>query len=124
MSDAIQDAHMTTSDRFASKSALLAERIQTADVDLPGVGRVTVRGLSRAELLLAGKTGGEDVATTERVMLSLGMVSPKLTQSEVEKWQRVSPAGEIMPVVEEINRLSGIGKRVQREAYETFRDES
>lgn len=108
------------------KAALLTERLPRADVELPdGTGTVTVRGLSRYELLLAGKGASEsDVASVEQRMLSMAMVDPELSISEAETWQRVSPAGEIAPVVAKINELSGVTKQAQKEAYKSLRGES
>ena len=44
-----------------------------------------VRGLSRAEAMKVGEVEG--VLATERCMLSLGLVDPKLTEDEVGMWQ-------------------------------------
>jgi hypothetical protein len=105
------------------KNALLTERLPRGEVEIPGVGAVTVRGLSRYELLLAGK-GQEDVTVMEQRMLSMGMVDPEMTEQDIAEWQKCSPAGEIMPVVALINELSGVGRDVQKEAYKSLRDES
>lgn len=106
------------------KSALTAPRLPEADVEIPGVGTVRVRGLSRFELLLAGKTGGDDTAAMERKMLSFAMVDPDLSEKDVEAWQKASPAGEIAPVVAAVNELSGVGRESAKEAYKSVRDES
>jgi hypothetical protein len=93
------------------KSTLTADRLNSEELDLPGVGTITVRGLSRFELLLAGKlTGDQGAAVMEQHMLSMGMVDPEMSTKDVEAWQKASPAGEIMPVVSLINRLSGVGQ--------------
>jgi hypothetical protein len=105
------------------KSALLTERLPRGEVEIEGVGTVTVRGLSRYELLLSGKTAGDDVLLAERRMVAMGMVDPEMTEADVLEWQKLSPAGEIMPVVEAINRLSGVTRQAQKEAYAAFRDE-
>jgi hypothetical protein len=92
------------------KSALTAPRVPTGEVEIPGVGTITVRGLTRFELLLAGKTGGDDAALMERKMLAFAMVDPEMSEKDVEAWQKASPAGEMMPVVNLVNRLSGVGQ--------------
>lgn len=106
------------------KSALLTERLPRAEVEIEGVGTVTVRGLSRYELLLAGKSSNGDVLTSERKMIAMGMVEPPMSEDEVEAWQKCSPAGEIMPVVQKINDLSGVTKHAHKEAYKSPPDES
>jgi hypothetical protein len=102
------------------KAQLLAPRIQQATVDIPGVGAVTVRGLSRQELLDAGNLAEQGVAVMERAMLAAGMVDPALTVDEVAQWQQVSPANEIQPVVQRINELSGIGEDAVKAAFKSL----
>lgn len=106
------------------KEALFRPRIEEADVDIPGVGTVRVRGLTRWELLTAGKQESKGPMAMERIMLHFGMVDPALTEDEAARWQKCSPAGELMPVLARINELSGIGKDVQKEAYKSLRSES
>jgi len=91
------------------KSALLAARLPSEEVEIPGVGTVTLRGLSRYELHLAGK-GTEDPALVERRMISYAMVDPQLSVDDVEQWQKVSPAGELGPVTEKLRELSGLAE--------------
>jgi hypothetical protein len=93
------------------KSKLLADRLNRDTLEIEGVGTITVRGLSRFELLLAGKNAGEQgTAVMEQHMLSMAMVDPEMTTEDVKAWQKASPAGEIMPVVNLVNRLSGVGQ--------------
>lgn len=104
------------------KAALFADRIPRDTVEIPGIGTVTVRGLSRYELQLAGKNT-EDASVIERRMVSYAMVEPALTETEVEQWQRVSPAGELAPVTEKIRDLSGLKPGGEKDAYKSVRDE-
>lgn len=106
------------------KAALFADRLPREDVEIPGVGTVTVRGLSRAELLLAGKLSDQGAAAMERRMLAFAMVDPEMSEGDVERWQGACPAGEIQPIVAAVNRLSGIGKDAEKEAYKSLRGES
>lgn len=106
------------------KAQLLASRIGQDTIEIPGVGTVTVRGLSRQEMLDAGDLADQGVAVMERAMLSAGMVDPQLTVDEVEQWQRVSPANEIQPIVQRINELSGVSKEAAKEAYKSLRGET
>lgn len=106
------------------KEALFAARLPEADVEIPGVGTVRVRGLSRHEMLTAGRSESKGVEAMERIMLSYGMVDPQLGEDDVARWQKASPAAEIMPVVSKINELSGIGRDAQKEAYKSLRSGS
>lgn len=107
------------------KSALLTERLPRGEVEIEGVGQVTVRGLSRYELLLAGKGVADgDVVRVEQRMVAMGMVDPPMSEDDVAAWQKASPAGEIMPVVNKINELSGVGKEFQKNAYKSDGGES
>lgn len=92
----------------------------TEDVEIPGVGVVRVRGLSRMEMLLAGKLG-EPQAMEPRV-LSYAMVDPEITEGEAQHWMRTSPAGEIKPVLAAINRLSGHAENSAKEAAKRATD--
>lgn len=108
---------------FDKAQLLNQATLPEADVELDGVGTVRVRALSRYEIMLAGKSTGDDPLAMEQMMLSMAMVDPKLTKAEVEQWQKVSPIGQMQAVAGKINELSGVGESVQKEAYKSFRDE-
>jgi hypothetical protein len=112
------------------KDLLFKPRLPEADVDLPGVGTVRVRGLSRSEQLLAVKQGDIDAAgnvnitrveAIERRMLVFGMVDPQLTDDEVKRWQRAAPGGELEPVTRKIQELSGMLEGADKAAYKSLR---
>lgn len=96
------------------KEALFALRADTAsgqpedDVEVPGVGTVRVRALSRAEGMLVQQANGTDV--TERKILAMGMVNPKLSEVDAGRWQKAATAGEMEPVTQRITELSGLGE--------------
>ena len=75
------------------KELLFKSRLPEAEVDMPGLGVMRVRGLTRTEALHC--RGTTDLATVERRMLALGLVDPVLTENEVKQWQGSSPAGEV-----------------------------
>lgn len=75
-------------------------------------GVVIVRGLSRLEVLRLNKAknlGEIDVAEFEAGMVSLGMVTPKLTPEEVAQWQAHDKAGgpleDITRAISELSKL-------------------
>lgn len=99
------------------KDTLLTARLDRADVPIDGVGKVTVRALTRQEMINLG--GTDDQLKFERKLLSIALVSPMLTEEEVGVWQKNSPANEISAVTMKVNELSGIGKEAEREAYKS-----
>lgn len=104
------------------KSKLINQTLPEADVEIPGVGTVRVRGLTRYEMQMIWKLeAGDEVK--ERKNLALAMVDPPMSEAEVEAWQKSSPAGQINRVAMEVNRLSGIGRDAEKEAYKSVRDE-
>lgn len=91
------------------KSKLLADRVTavTGHVDIPGVGRIIVRALSRHEMIEGGKKGGDEAS--ERYVLSCAMIDPEMNEDDIAAWQKSSPPNEINLVASKINELSGIG---------------
>lgn len=102
------------------KELLLKARVPEGQYEIPGVGVVRFRALTRGEGLSI-KDREMGVAEAERKLLSLALIDPKLTEDEVRVWQENSPAGELEPVTHEIMRLSGMVTRAARDAYESFR---
>lgn len=102
-----------------SKEDLIKTRFGVEDVEIPGVGTVKVRPLTRGEALQL--QGVEmDVVEMEQKLLSRAMVEPKLTEAEVKEWQDNSAAGEIQVITEAIIRLSGMEQYAAREAMKRF----
>lgn len=104
------------------KELLFKSRLPEADVVLPGIGTVRVRGLSRTEALHCRET--TDLVTVERRMLALGLVDPVLTENEVKRWQESSPAGELEELTLRISELSGMTPGAAKEAYREFEEDS
>jgi hypothetical protein len=105
-----------------SKTDLLKELFGTEEVEVPGRGgTVRVRPLSRHEALTM--QGVEmDAAAQERKLLALALIEPKLSERDIEAWQKASPAGELQPIVAAIVRMSGLEQRATvNEAVTTFR---
>lgn len=105
------------------KEALFRPRCPEADVELPGVGTVRVRGLTRAQIVEIAKksNNGEDM---EARSLSWALVDPQLTEDEVRQWIAVAPFGEIEQLSQRVNQLSGIAGRADKEAYKSLPGES
>lgn len=106
------------------KNVLLTKRIDPdvgEPVELPGVGTVIVRGLTRFELALSGKDT-DDPAEIEANSVSLAMLDPKLTPAEVQEWMRGAPAGEVNRVTLKIRQLSGLTEGAQKSNVAEVRD--
>lgn len=116
------------------KSKLIGERgagFPTQTMNIDGVGLITFRALSRAEVLNA-RTGNEGKSTLEieRVFVSMAMLDPKLTVDDVAAWQENSPLGELERVTRAIMTLSNggnltpdgeAGKEAVNAAYKSVR---
>lgn len=98
----------------ATKARLLAKRDTTREVELPGLGTVTVRGLQRGEVreirLKATKAGKVDEKLMEQLSMQAGLVEPRLTLAEVKRWDNDAPAGETVLVLEAIAEMSGMSQ--------------
>jgi hypothetical protein len=103
-----------------SKEELLKKRTRTQDVEIPDVGTVTIRALTRAEAL---DVTNQDmtVAKMEQLLLSLALVEPRLTPEETAEWHTSAPAGELVPLVTAITELSGLNVEAAKEAVKRFR---
>lgn len=102
------------------KEALLKARFGEEEVEIPGVGTVRVRALTRGQALQVQGTE-MDVAEMERKLIAWAMVEPTLTEDEVRVWQDSSPAGELQVITDAIIRLSGMEKHAAKEAVKSFR---
>lgn len=95
------------------KNALLAGNPNAGD-DTAEVkthaGVVVVRALKRGEVLrLRGM--GLALDEFEQHMVSIGLVSPKMTVAEVKTWQDAEePEGSLEDVTDKISELSGLKK--------------
>ena len=100
------------------KNALFAKRLPEDDVQVPGIGTVRVRGLSRAEASAIQKLTGTE--KFERTILVFGMVDPALTEAEVAQWLDAAAYGELEPVLTRIGELSGLMEDSAKKAVKDF----
>jgi hypothetical protein len=104
-----------------NKEALFAPRLPEQDVEIPGVGTIRVRALTREEALTV--RGREmPVDEMERRLLEAALIAPALTKGEVRLWQQACPAGELEPVTNAILELSGMTAEAPKEEMKQFRD--
>jgi hypothetical protein len=109
---------------IVSLDALLAADVPVDVAEIPGVGLVKVRGLTRAELhLLTKKDGGNPSAETSDVFyFTHGLVEPAVTESQARKVFESIGFGALQPVIAKISELSGVSRDDQKAAYKSLRD--
>lgn len=109
---------------FASVETLLAAELPEDVAEIPGVGLVKVRGLSRGELhLLTKKDGGNpSPETSDLFYFTHGMVAPKVTEAQARQIFESIGFGALQPVIAKISELSGVSRDDQKAAYKSLRD--
>lgn len=103
------------------KAKLFEPRLPTQTVNIPNVGEITVRGITRFEQMVFSKAAAGDVTVFDRKQLAAAVVEPDLTEDEVQRWMEAAPAGEISIVVGIIGELSGTDREVKALQREAFR---
>jgi hypothetical protein len=98
--------------QYVSVEELTANRStdNEEDYELPGVGWIRIRGLSRAEFMEAGKRYGQDMAAQERFILSRCVIIPRVTEADAGHWQQASGINEINKLAMHINEMSGLSE--------------
>ena len=113
---------VVSEDIDASNAWQLKPRLLEQDVEVPGVGTLKVRGLSREEVLGIRAKGETTTPEMERRILALALIDPVLTEDEVGEWQKASAAGEIEKVTDVVMRLSGLIAEAPKQAMAQLRD--
>lgn len=99
------------------REQLLKPRLPEETVEIPGVGEVRVRALSREEVMgLQEERDKRGQAGTEAFCLSRGIVEPELSEEDARALLRASAGAELQPVVDTILRLSGLTEGAQKSA--------
>lgn len=100
------------------KSVLLKRSAHnTEEVEIPGAGKVVVRGLTRAEVEDARDAAGGQKAPSadmELQLIAASLVFPEMTVEEVTEWLARAPAGDSVVVMQAISRLSGLGQDARK----------
>lgn len=99
------------------KSALFAPRFETREYEIPGVGTIVIRALSRQEIMTVDHS--RPMLEVEQVMVAAAMVDPAMTAADVAVWQANSPADELSAIIALINDMSGIKSTSNKEAYKS-----
>lgn len=96
------------------KAVLLKGYLPEADVELPsGAGTVRVRGLSRLEAIRMNGVMESDteLKESEDLAVSLGMIDPRMTDTEVHEWRVNTVAADIQAVAVKISELSNMDEQ-------------
>lgn len=98
--------------QYASIEDITRKRFNEGeDYDLPGVGKIRIRALTRQEFIQANTRFGDDMAKQEQFILSRCVLKPEgVTEAVVVRWQAASNASEINKLSMHINEISGLGK--------------
>lgn len=102
------------------KASLLALTLPRETVEVPGLGSVTVRGLSRAEVvhLQVSCTTPDEL---ENETLAAGMVEPALSVEEAAGFRANAPSDVVRAISDPILALSGLAGGQQTEKERRFR---
>lgn len=90
------------------REVLLKVRLAEEVVEIPGLGEVLVRALSRSELHTVRAI--RDDADRDAYVLARAIVAPALTDDDARALGLASPGNELDPVFEAVNRLSDAGE--------------
>jgi len=110
--DAVVPLPDTEPRKYASAEDLTRDRISLneEDYELPSVGWIRIRGISRADFVTANKRYGEDMGAQERFILSRAVIIPTVTEAIAGQWQQASGISEINKLALRINEISGLNK--------------
>lgn len=107
---------------IVDKAALTAPRLRTEPFEVPGVGWVLIRSLSRTEALRLEHAGSE--ATKQAMIVSFGVADPVLTIAEVNAWFEAAEAGELQGLLDRLAVISGLAPDAAKAAYKSDGDGS
>lgn len=104
------------------KDRFLEAALPEAEVVIPGVGEVMVRGLTRHEVLALAALKDDQCALEQRIV-HLGLVDPALSEDDVAAWFLSAPAGYTDLIVDEVSRLSAMSKEAPKSGLPGVRGE-
>ena len=95
------------------RNDLLVRRLLEEDVDIPDVGTVRVRGLSRGEVF---DLRGDDISLAELEIRTLAacLIEPVISVDDAREWYYGAPQNETGLVLERIRKLSALDEGAQK----------
>lgn len=97
---------------------LTTARLTAVEYDVPSVGKIKIRPLSRAEGLKHANRK-MDTLVAEQKLLSMALVDPVMSEEDVAAWQQAAPAGELHDVFMFVATLSGMREESPKDAYKS-----
>lgn len=111
------------SDPIISKEVFLKGHLPEDTIEVPEIGTIRIRALSRAEALASTElVAGE----REAQVLAWGLADPAITKEEAQQWRETTMPGVVNAVAYEILVLSGMTESsavVVRAAKTSFQEE-
>lgn len=103
-----------------SKDAFLKASLPESEFNVPGLGTIRLRGLSRAEVVRFAELDfdGREVHT-----LACGIVAPELTEDEVREWRSTVVSRTVRLINDEIIKLSALNENAVGDAKRSFQEE-
>lgn len=105
----------------ATKDALFAIVPTVEDYELPDVGVIKIRGLSRIEAVRLDNA--PDATARDVIIFKAGIVEPLLTEAEVRRMMGARSAGDLENLSRRIATLSKLMPGADQEQYKSIRDE-
>lgn len=90
----------------------------TLEVEIPDVGSVIVKALTRSQALRVAD--GKNTEVRDAMIVAYGMVEPSMTVREVKEWFKQVPAGMVQALSEQIAEFSGLGDDIESEVDARF----
>lgn len=90
-----------------TREQILARKTGKGKATLPDGSTVSIRALTRDEVLEAGE-GTKTTAERDNYIVAIGMTDPKLTVEDVAAWAASADAGDLTTVSDAIAELSGL----------------
>jgi len=98
-----------------TREQILARKTGKGTATLPDGSTVSIRALTRDEVLEA-QEGGRSTAERDNFIVSTGMTDPKLSVDDVAVWASEGGAGDLVAVSDAIAELSGLKPSAGKEA--------
>lgn len=89
------------------------------DFPLPSGLIVKIRPLKRIEVMMIGK-GNAPTDVREAKYVAAALVLPRMSEKDVQRWQRASTAGDMQELVERIQFISGMSKAGEKATAAEF----
>lgn len=91
-----------------TRDEILARKVGRGTCTLPDGSTVTVRALTRDQVLHAQNEAGGDASERDNWIVAMGLVDPVMSVDDVREWAEHGAAGDLTTITEMIAELSGL----------------